>query len=253
MKDVILKADGAKFYFRFLEWDTNFFKKKSYMLDTEKSILKPSARITRLLNCNFADSFLSAKIDARTHKEIFVFFQQAGFTFIDTEIILTFDREHPTLRIKKQGVKVLRLKQNQGLPYEELGGVFTCSRFHSDTHISKAKADLLWVYYLKNYELSATHQLYAALAENNEVMGVILANLKKEGRTAYLFFVAVRDKFQGRRIGSCIVEHVIRSLGDYKLVTGTQAKNIRALNFYIKNGFSRVESTKLIFHRWGKH
>jgi GNAT superfamily N-acetyltransferase len=251
-QDVKLRKDGVSLHFKFLEWDTNFFRKRSFMLDMENSVFRYPLPMGMkgLLREKFKRCFLTAKIDNRCGKEILGLFQDMGFRYVQTELVLEFDRQFRRLSVRKANIQITRLTENKGLPYGELGSAFCSSRFHSDTRISKKKADLVWVNYLKNYKPSKTALIYAAL-HKGKVVGVILVNLDIEKRVATLFFIAVKREFRGRNVGSMLIQSVARALNRYRCVIGTQVSNIGALNFYIKNGFSKIISTKAVFHKWG--
>ncbi len=82
-------------------------------------------------------------------------------------------------------------------------------------------------------------------------MGTVLVNEDKKKHLANLFFVAVKDKFHGKGAGSAMLSYIFRQFKGYKIITGTQTVNLRALNFYIRNGLSIIEESRAIFHRWG--
>jgi len=248
-KDIRLEADGAVYYFRFLEWDTDFFGINSYVLDVDKSKLLPSPKIKELIAGSIKDSFVTLKIATSLDKDLLAFLQALGFNYIDTEITLEYNEKFARHGAEAAGVRVLEMKKNPGLACDELGGVFRHTRFHSDVHIPKEKADGLWINYIRTYRPSKTKRMYVAECDG-ETAGAILAGQSEDGRSANLFFVGVLKRFQGRRVGSALIRYVSDKLKDAELTVGTQGKNIPAINFYIKNGFSIVHATKIIFHRW---
>lgn len=248
-RDIRLEADGAVYYFRFLKWDTAFFGRNCYVLDADNSRLLPSAKMRDMIAGKLKNSFVTLKIAAGSDNKLLAFLQTIGFVYIDTEITLKYDGEKAKDLTAIPGVRMLELKKNKGLPYGELGGVFRYSRFHSDTRIPKEKANLLWIDYIKGFRPSKTKRMFIAKC-HNEIAGAVLANLSGDGRSASLFFVAVLKRFQGKGIGSSLLRYAAKKFGTAELTVGTQAKNVAALNTYIKNGFSVVKETKIIFHRW---
>ncbi len=248
-KDITLKAGGAVYHFKFLEWDTVFFGRDCYLLDADNSILVPSAKIRAMAAGKLKNSFVTVKIPADSDNGSIAFLQTMGFAYIDTEITFKYaggKAKDPSLA---PGVKVLELKKNEGLPCEELGGVFRYSRFHSDTRIPKEKADLLWINYIKCFRPSKAGRIFIAKFRN-ETAGAVLANVSRDGKRSRLFFVAVLKRFQGKGIGSALLRYAAKKLQATELTVGTQAKNVSAQNTYIKNGFNEVKETMIIFHRW---
>lgn len=253
-KDVTLKAAGAEMRLKFLPWDTRFFGRPSFLLDAGRLELTASYKLAGKLKKAFKDSFITVKIDTSTGAEVLDFLYLAGFKYIGTEVTLKFQggkcfRAVPAGRGTPH-CKIEKLGTNESLPYARLGSVFTCDRFHSDAHIAKEKADLLWIDYLRNFKPSAARSLFVARV-NNEAAGVILCVRDARKKRVFLAYVAVAAKFKGAGVGTALMQHVIRHFRRFEMVTGTQVKNVGAINFYIRNGFSVIEKTRTILHRWG--
>ena len=249
-KDIIIKDGDAKYHFSYLDWDSNFFTRPSYSLNTDLShFCKSSNSIEDQIQSQFKDCFVTAKIDTSFDYEVVKKFQTAGFYYIETEIKLKYQKNQSYQKVKrsKQNIEVYKLSENRNLSYAEIGSTFQNTRFHTDLNISMEKADDLWVRYLKNYVPDDNHFLYAAKVDN-KIAGVILAN--KDQNQISLFYVAVKANYQGMGIGTQLIHHVASQFNEYEIVTGTQAKNIQAINYYIKNNFSKIISTKTVLHRW---
>lgn len=249
-QDIRLEAEGAVYHFKFLRWDTDFFGRDCYILDTERSVLKPSGKIKDYINKDLKGSFITAKITASSERGLFDFLQTAGFRYIETEIALKYDTGFRNRAGAVSDAEILKLEKNETLPYEELGSVFGLTRFHGDVNIPEEKADLLWISYIKNYKPSPTAHMFIA-RYRGETAGSILVNQSEDRKKANLFFVSVIERFRGKKIGSHLIRYVVGQFGGVELTTGTQAGNTDALNFYIKNGFSIIEKTNAVFHRWG--
>lgn len=250
-RDVKLKAGSTVFYFKYLAWDTDFFKKKSYILDMSMSRLAPSEEMKKMIRDNFKNSFLTIKIDDASGKYLLNFFQGAGFECIDSEFSLVRHKDHRLfLRIDKN-VKIIEVKGNNRLPYKELGSNFDFSRFHLDKHIPRKKADSLWVEYIKNFKPDTLHRMFI-LKYKNETAGVALVNLNKRLKQAAIAVFAIRKKFQNRGLGSILISHVVSKFKGYKYTLETLSRNTNAIIFYSKNGFNIIGSTKTILHRWSE-
>jgi len=244
--DIILEAGNALFFFRFLEWDSNFFGRPCYMLDNANSNLIASDKIIELFKQNFRDSFVSAKINTLVDYSIVQILQECGFRYIDTEVILKSVGALFYIQ-ENNDIKVVKQYCNAKLPHEELGSAFSFSRFHTDVNITESKADSLWVNYLKNYQPDDNHHMFVAFFRD-EPAGIILAN--QNVKQVVLFFVAVLSDFQNKGVGSNLIQKVVQNFKGFSITTGTQIKNTKALNFYIRNGFSTITLTKTILHMW---
>ena len=245
-RDIIIEDNEAKYYFRFLDWDSCFFHRSSYILEMSKSNLIVSDPVKVEINEKLQDSFVTVKLDTKTDAKILKFLQECGFYYIDTEVLLQgFAKDQ---LFKEHGiVKVIKKNINRALPYEELGRTFSLTRFHTDINIENTTADDLWISYLKNYSVSDSKHMFTAEVDD-EVAGVILVNTSNN--TATLFFVAVISRFKGSGIGTVLINKVMDYFNGYEIRTETQIKNIVALNYYIKNGLDRVQSTYTVLHRW---
>lgn len=249
-QDIRLEAEGAVYYFKFLRWDTDFFGRDCYILDTERSVLKFSWKIKDSIDKDLKGSFITAKVTTSLERGLFDFLQTAGFRYIETEIALKYETGFRNREAAASDVEILKLEKNEDLPYEELGSVFNLTRFHRDVNIAKEKADLLWINYIKNYKPSPTAHMFVA-RDRGKTAGSILVNQSEDRKRANLFFVSVIERFRGKNIGSRLIQYVVDQFDGVELTTGTQASNTGALNFYIKNGFSIIEKTNAVFHRWG--
>lgn len=242
-----LVATRAKYiYFKYLEWDSSFFDKPCFLLDVSKSDFQPSDELAEEIKNSFKGAFVSAKIDTQSSYEIVYFLQKCGFYYVDTEIELKFDTAE-SIEYKNADIKIEEKSINSGLPYDRLGSVFEHTRFHTDINIENSKANELWVSYLKNYKIDSRHRMFVALSEGVPC-GVILVNSSEV--ESVVFFVSVSDGFRGKNIGSIMIHYVLGALKDRNIYTETQAKNISALNFYIKNGFKKINKTITVLHRW---
>ena len=245
-KDIILRDNNIKFYFRYLEWDSCFFNRSSFYLDIDESNLGISEKIKSDIFKNFPDSFITVKLETQIKSEILIFLQDCGFYYIDTEVVLKSTQNRK--REPTEGIKVVKNLKNVSLPYNKLGSSFYLTRFHSDPKIDDNKADLLWINYLKGYELCENKHMFSAQI-NGECAGVILVNLKDN--EARLFFVAVLEEFRGLGVGKALINKLMEYFKSYTITAGTQVKNLGAMNFYIDNGLDKIAETSTVLHRWG--
>ena len=246
-----IKSHDNFFYIKHLEWDSRFFNKKSYILDVDKSQFVLSDELALNLKSNLLNSFTTIKIETKNSSKIIDFFQEGGFKYIETEVSLRFNG-YSDLTANEYSID--EIVDNENIPYQLLGSTFIYTRFHSDINIENSKAEQLWVTYLKNYSPSENRKMFVAY-DNQEVIGVTLVNISNvnEIKEAMLFYVAVVPEYQNRGVGKSMINYVTNYLinSDISIIkTGTQAKNVNALNFYLRNGFSLINNTLTVLHRW---
>jgi ribosomal protein S18 acetylase RimI-like enzyme len=241
------QSSGTEFiYLKFLEWDSNFFEKPSYVLDISKSNFEPNNIAKEEFQKYFTDSFITAKIDTRLDYKYTYFLEQCGFYYVDTEVKLQNTlMSHPE---STNDITVEEMSSNHSLPIRALGEAFNLTRFHCDPHISQTQADGVWISYLENFIPSKTKKMYVAKVDD-KIAGIILATINSS--ETFLFFIAVLEPFRSQKVGSILINNALRQLqSNTPIYTGTQAKNLPALNFYIRNGFSRIAQTNTVLHYW---
>jgi ribosomal protein S18 acetylase RimI-like enzyme len=245
-KDIVLQNKGARYHFRFLPWDTEFFGLPSYSLDVEESNMLINPSIVTLIKTKLSGTFVSAKIDTSLDYSIVLLFSESDFQYIDTEVTL----EHlgsPCPSITRENILITKLRSNQRLPYEKLGSVYSLTRFHTDPHINPVKANQLWINYLKNFVADDQHHMIVAVVEN-DIIGIVL--VETADSEVRLFYVSVIETSQNQGIGSLLIQDVVQRFKGNRITVGTQIKNTKAINFYIQNGFTKIRNTKTILHRW---
>ena len=235
----------AFIYMQYLDWDSNFFSKKSYNLDISKSNFNPNKNFIESFENDFSDCFTSIKLDTNYDYKYVKFLQECDFKYIDTEVALKLN-DNNMVHIGDDRFKIQKIGENFDLPYEELGSSFSLTRFHTDPNIDNSKADLLWIEYLKNFIPSKNKYIYVAKMEG-ECVGVILINMFN--KVANISYIAVIEEYRSFGVGKKLIQKIISDFSDFEIKTGTQVKNIKALNFYIQNGFA-ISNTYSIFHRW---
>lgn len=249
MQDIVIEAGGGRLHFRWLEWDTAFFGRPSYILDAERSLLRAAPGLDSGLADALRGAFVTARLDSAAAPELFLLLQSCGFYYVDTSVTLRFDEKSPAPSLPEdRDVTVEELHGNGGLPYEALGSVFTMTRFHFDPHVGRERADRLWVEYLRNFRPSTERRLFVARC-GGETAGAMALVAREEDLV--LSFVSVLDGHRGRQVGARIVREIVSRRDGKDLLTETQVRNVAALNFYIKNGFRQVRATRTVLHRWG--
>ena len=239
-----------------LDWDFRFFGLPCYRLRADRCFIpdRPlDAEGLRQAGENFPHFAVWAKIPPHSPAALLAAFQILGGEFIETELTFIHDRRKAVPEIP-DGLRIYKAEDVINLPgFQDLGRAFSLTRFHMDPLIGKERADMLWVEYLKNYELSQDRHAFVAEAEGR-VVGAVLASVFRSGSKAanVLDIVAVAPSHAGRGIGHALMQSTLA----WSLSTGrpctvaTQHRNTDAIAFYQKNGFCRLKSATPVFHLW---
>lgn len=242
--DIVCETKKGLLIFRFLEWDTNFFGKPSYIIDFSRYSSAPDKSILFFIEKKFHNAFITGKVGSQSDPLWLEVLQKSGFYYLTTEVALEKE-EH--FDCSDSEYVVMELHENLGLPYDEFGQTFSKTRFHLDGNIGKEKANALWTSYIKNYKPTDLSKIFVAFY-NGKMVGTILVNLN--GKDALFFYVAVLDAFRGKGVGSAMINCISKQFINFNIITETQVSNIRAMNFYIKNGFTRIKNAYTVMHRW---
>ena len=253
---IYVNTDSNHFSLHSLQWDSEFFETPSYRLEV---CSEPGSESSDLKEFLSKECFISAKLDTFEQACESEALMSLGFQYVGTQVVLEKGLQKEQIEegdtfqnpaMTSHAVRVEKVISLENLPLKELGGVYTRTRFHMDPAISKAKADDLWVEYLRNFKFGSDRDLYVAKI-GDDVAGCI-ATLDQDNLT-YLFLVSILPGFQGRGVGQALVLEIVKDNPGKTLRTGTQICNVAALNFYMKCGFKKVVGTQNMLHYWNSN
>ena len=262
---VALKSEGfsvswgteGRLVFRFLKWDSEFFNVPAYLLDTEYSNPAGMAayyeEIRKKVDNALPQGFITAKIPHDWDTSAASLFQDCGFKYILTELVLKYSRPGKMFPAGND-VTIESVIPGEDVDLSHLGKYLNLSRFHQDRRIEKGLADRLWNNFLENFKVSENENVVIIARKNRGVVGCIVIMFQHvlNKRYANFFIVSVDEAYQGMGIGTRLMEYGIGLCGERSegMIVETQSNNIPALNFYLKNGFTEIHNTRVIFHRW---
>lgn len=125
------------------------------------------------------------------------------------------------------------------------------SRFYNDKHINKSKVEELykiWIY--NSYYGQFADRIYIYNKDEN-IYGFCIVQIENNN-IIRISLIGVDQTRKKKGIGSIILKRIFndyKEKGYKKCLVATQANNINALNFYIKNNFKFYKS-EIVFHRW---
>lgn len=233
-------------YMVYLDFDTKLFAKPSFVMDLSRSHFEPNELIREEFKDYFKNAFVAVKANMDCPHSKTIFLESCGFYFVDTEMIL----QHKEPKYIDSDVEVFEISDIGDLDIGAFDGVFSGSRFHLDANISNELADRLWIEYLENFQIDTNNKIFVARCDGVDV-GYIGVHIF--GGEATLFAVATRKEYQGKSIGSKMIQSIVGSLKSSMVTnvkTEVYTKNIAAVNFYIKNGFSKIAESRYVLHKY---
>lgn len=250
-KEIVLTGiNGERLVFVYRNWDSLFFERPCFVLDAKKSVLRSFEGLPVLAKSELSGSFITIKLPNPADYLLLSQLQDSGFRYMTTEIVLEHAKGWACDKVLSSDC-VVELKQDTLTEKEayNLGVVYSQTRFHMDPQITRNKANGVWVEYFRNFVPDENKFMYVARVQK-QIIAAISVELQNNGSEAYLFAVSVLPDYQGVGAGSRIMQRILNDFCGCCIRTGTQAGNIAALGFYMKNGFSCIAETSTVLHRW---
>ena len=176
-----------------------------------------------------------------------VMLQDIGFRQVDTS--LTFCATDG-VNMDTKNIRVA-LPEDRERVVEISGQAFSSSRFHLDPQITNDKANKIKCQWAENYFYGKRGD-YMIVAEDNQnrVQGFCQI-LSTRDNGAVIDLIGISPKATGQGLGTQMISFLWKKGVDRKkpnrILVGTQAANIGAVNFYEKMGF-RLIKTQNILH-----
>jgi dTDP-4-amino-4,6-dideoxy-D-galactose acyltransferase len=175
--------------------------------------------------------------------------ESVGFKVLES--YLTFTRPMEDALPLDARVRIARPDEVE--PVAELAGrAFRYNRFLSDSLIPDRLARLSRSEWVRNSFKGRAEAIYVA-EDEGRLAGFLLLKSKVDNRGAragVIDLIAVDSEHAGKGLGMALVSaavHHYNDAADY-LEVGTQAKNIPAVNLYIKSGFKIAKSEFTLHH-----
>ncbi len=177
-----------------------------------------------------------------------------GFRLMDCELTLVH-RGGPIPEIRpRYRVEIVRNREVAGL--DDLGGLFSLSRFHADPRIPDDLADGLWRKSIANACRGGADEV-VVLHDGDRPVGFVVCRDDRLAGELFsrpvrsFFLVGVAPGYQGQGVGRELMRAALgRSLATTDLIeVETQARNRAALALYQGSGF-QVVASEYAFHSW---
>jgi ribosomal protein S18 acetylase RimI-like enzyme len=175
--------------------------------------------------------------------------ESVGFKVVES--YLTFTR--PMEDLPPVDARVRLAHPDEMEPVAELAGrAFRYNRFMSDSLIPDRLARNSRSEWVRNSFKGRAEAIYVA-EDGGRLAGFLLLRSKVDGqgtKAGVIDLIAVDSDHAGKGLGMALVSaavHYYNHQADY-LEVGTQAKNIPAINLYIKSGFRIAKSEFTLHH-----
>ena len=229
-----------------LTWDSNFFNRKIGELDVssqsynqiETALRKAEAEGFRYLIC---------KIKSQ-ETELIKFLESSGFYLTDIGVIWSIEtNKFSFAKRKKAGMrKSIKVADNNDIPRlkEIAKSLFLESRFYSDPFFTKKKADKFYQAWIENSVKGHKADIVFCVPDKGFV--TCKRSFKNSGE---IVLIGIKKDVRGKGIGRALIEEALKWFitQDIHFVTvRTQLKNLPAMNFYSKMGYS-VKEYDIVF------
>ena len=236
-----------KYDIRYLDWDTNFFNKKSAKLILKKEITDNDLTdiVKRIEQEDYA--FITIENENNIEKNN-ILISKLKNTFL-ADINIQFQKKPDKKKEKCKCVYIENNYKNNQEIIDIAKQAFTYSRFTIDSNLKNG--NLVHVQWAMN-SFNKKEKYFITYNEKSRIIGFILFSISEEDNSIFLELIAVNQNNKNSGIGSKMLDELENFAIDNNIKyinVGTQVNNISAQNFYIKNGFKHKENNS-IYHWW---
>jgi GNAT superfamily N-acetyltransferase len=171
--------------------------------------------------------------------------EAGGFCYVGGLVTLRMDRQKRNTPQRTVGVSIRKVQKNDVGQLEKVARTaFTEGRFYHEPGLKTGSAQKIYGIWAKN---SVNYADEIWVAEKKIQSGFVSLKKDHKGKRLWIDLIAVAPHAQGLGIGGLLVEESIKRVSlqkDWDLAVKTEPENLKALRFYLKNGFE-LESFQL--------
>jgi len=171
--------------------------------------------------------------------------EAGGFCYVGGLATLRLGRQKQKAPQRTAGVSIRKVQKNDIGQLEKVARTaFTEGRFYHEPGLKAGSAQKIYGVWAKN---SVNYADEIWVADKKGQSGFVSLKKDHKGRRLWIDLIAVAPHAQGLGIGGLLVEKSIKSVSlqkDWDLAVKTEPENLKALHFYLKNGFE-LESFQL--------
>ena len=252
-----MNFNNDRFSLKFLEWDTEFFGVNSAKLVLKNEILnKDIESIENRISLNGYEfvTVVNENNNAHNNKLIYklgdVFLADVNVQFEKCMNAMELECDENLGGNEDEGKVVVSNNVSFNEDMLDISqSEFKYSRFFVDRNL--INSDDVYLEWTRN-SFGREDKFFACYEKENRADGFVIFSFEDKESSLRIELIAVRSEVQGNGIGSVLLrsieEYASRNLV-HSIRVGTQLDNIRAQNFYIKNGFKHIYNNS-IYHLW---
>lgn len=226
-----------------LDWDTNFFGIPSckVILNKEQTEKNFEMMISEIMDYQFVTI---NNVDNNPKNNYLLGNNTASF-FVDMNY--QFEKKSTSKQKIDESIQLFNNEEKILKELEDLASRnFEYSRFFNDPKLDSTKANQVYSQWVQNAanDLSKNIIYYS---ENGKAGGFLVYSI--ENGVGILELISVDRNMRKKKVGTKLLNAFETFCQNNILRVGTQADNIRAIQFYIKNGY-RLVSRHSIYHLW---
>lgn len=224
--------------FKYLDWDSNFFKIDIFFLEDEKSWKIP-------LKYDLLQACIPLENQALAHK-----LESNNFLFYDLN--LTFNKKvqaTPSLGFSNISIAknndIIQLKKIIKDLYIDV------SRFNLPV-IQKDRVNDFYYTWVEKAINGTFDDICFIYKKENIIYGFITLKINYKQKYASIGLIGTNKKYQSKKVGTTLIHFAEKFLQEKEIeniLVQTQGKNISAQNFYIKNQFF-IKDIKIWFYKY---
>ncbi|MDU4738660.1 GNAT family N-acetyltransferase [Clostridium sp.] len=245
-----IKTSEDRYNFRDLEWDTEYFEKKSCRIDIQENInYKDIVGIENIINEYEFVTITNSK--GNSFNNYYIGNSLKAF-LTDVNVQLRKSVVATSIAKYEQNIEVINNKQYDEQLLNLVNGIFKNSRFLNDKNIKVEKANGMYKKWVEN-SFNKADKYFITYKLKGELIAFILFS-PKNSQELTIELICVNDEFTGNGLGKKLMKKLdyYAIENGYSIINvGTQIENINALNFYIAFGY-RISDIRYIYHLWNK-
>ena len=246
---MLREENEEKYSIKFLDWDTNFFginSAKIYLYDEfcnddikkiKKIVKEKKYEFITIQNCG----------NIEKNNVLISNFEGAFLVDVNIQFEKKLDRSKEIENKKNVHIKEIYEKDENIIDIAKKA--FTESRFLIDSKLRRGnEVYVQWV----NNSFGKQNKFFCIYREDKKTKGFILFSIEKDKKSIFLELIAVDKDTKHKGIGTILIKKLenfaIQNKIEY-IHVGTQLNNLKAQNFYEKNGFKHIMNNS-IYHWW---
>jgi ribosomal protein S18 acetylase RimI-like enzyme len=244
----------VNYEYKFLDWDTNYFGVKSARVILKNKIDRDEW--VKVRNLILDNEFIV--IDNVNNDSVNNFFISNLSGIFLTDINFQFTKEIKESNINQSSAYEKNITIHNNMPWnkqviEISKNSFKFSRFFNDPFLDKKRSRNIYSHWVESAFLDE-NRYFLYYKTDQYILGYILFRIDSQNKKVIIELISVKEGKENKSIGTRMVNalecFLLREFTDTTIIqVGTQSNNIKAINFYEKNGF-RVKEIRSIYHYW---